>query len=57
MRKVDTVKYKYGHVMIYVGNGNVQVSDSHGGSSVGNALGIFPITRYQDEIKYIKRVQ
>ena len=46
---------KYGHVMIYVGNGQVQVADSHGGSTTGNALGVFPITKYQDRIKYIKR--
>ncbi|MBU0611932.1 C40 family peptidase, partial [Patescibacteria group bacterium] len=55
-RAVDnTPKYKYGHVMIYIGNGQVQVADSHGGSSVGNALGIFPITNYQNDIKFIKR--
>ncbi len=47
----------FGHVMIYVGNGNVQVADSHGGSKISKALGIFPISRYQDRIKYIKRAQ
>lgn len=48
-------KEKYGHVMIYVGNGNVQVADSHGGSTVGKALGVFSISKYKDRIKYIKR--
>ena len=47
---------KFGHVMIYIGNGNVQVADSHGTKVVGEALGIFPITQYQARIKYIKRI-
>ena len=42
--------------MIYIGNGNVQVADSHGTKVVGEALGIFPITQYQARIKYIKRI-
>ncbi|MCX6753139.1 MAG: NlpC/P60 family protein [Candidatus Nomurabacteria bacterium] len=44
-----------GHVMIYIGNSSVQAADSHGGSSVGNALGVFPITKYATDIKHIKR--
>ncbi len=46
----------FGHVMIYIGDGRVQtVADSHGKSPVGQALGIFQISKYQDRIKYIKR--
>jgi len=50
-------KEKYGHVMIYIGGGQVQVGDSHGGTAIGKALGIFPVSTYQSRIKYIKRAQ
>lgn len=46
---------QYGHVMIYIGSGQIQVADSHGKTTPGNALGIFSISQYQDRIKYIKR--
>lgn len=48
-------KEKYGHVMVYIGSGQIQAVDSHGGSTVGNALGIFPISQYKNRITYIKR--
>jgi|GEM_PF-995625 len=51
----DITRNKYGHVMVYIGDGQVRLADSHGGSTVGNALGVFPITNYKNDIKYIKR--
>ncbi len=49
----------FGHVLIYVGNGKLQlVSDSRGpGGIVGKALKTEPITKYGDRIKYIKRAK
>ena len=47
-----------GHVMIYVGNG--QLADSHGPSTPihpGQAFGNFPVSKYQEFIKYVKRAQ
>lgn len=58
-RAGDLTTDKYGHVMIYVGNGNVEVADSNGGGGkhpVGGALGIFNISKYQNSIKFIRRI-
>ncbi len=46
-----------GHVMIYIGGG--QLADSHSSEKIepGKALGIFPISKYKDYIKYIRRVK
>lgn len=47
---------KSGHVMVYVGGG--QVMDSHSPSGiVGKAIGTFTTTKYKDRIKFIKRAQ
>ena len=49
----NTGKYaKSGHVMIYIGGG--LVADSHSGSS--DAFGSFSLTKYKDQIKFIKRL-
>ncbi len=47
---------RYGHILIYIGNG--QVMDSHGGNGhpVGKAIGITPITQLVDKIAYIRRI-
>ncbi len=47
---------KFGHVMIYIGNGQLQLADSHGTKVIGGALGTFPISKYQPRIKYVKRI-
>lgn len=54
-KKGDNTEAKYknsGHVMIYMGGG--LVSDSHSGDS--NAFGSFTLTRYKDQIKFVKRL-
>lgn len=44
----------YGHVLIYVGGGNVM--DSHGSSSVGNSVAAYDLTDYhlKAKIKHVK---
>lgn len=51
----DNSRYsRYGHVFVYIGNG--MFADSHGGSSAGNALGIFSISKYYPKYKlFVKR--
>ena len=48
---------KYGHVLIYIGNGTIMDSNGGGGKHIPTkAVGTFSTTKYKDKILYIKRI-